>query len=84
MLTYTQFQIHFEHYDEDNSGFINIFNLKELLRRSGYILDNNILSTINIVYGTTDGKIALDDYFTVSLKLKTVMGEISFHWYILL
>lgn len=64
----------FKLYDQDGSGELCSFELRQALNSAGYRLNNHVCNALMLRYGDKEGKISFDDYVMCTVKLKTMMG----------
>ncbi|XP_021708593.1 calpain-A isoform X9 [Aedes aegypti] len=63
----------FKLYDQDQTGRLSAFELREALHSAGYHLNNRILNGLVHRYGSRDGSIAFDDFIMCAVKIKTMI-----------
>ncbi|XP_065091814.1 calpain-B-like isoform X5 [Ochlerotatus camptorhynchus] len=63
----------FKLYDQDQTGRLSAFELREALNSAGYHLNNRILNGLVHRYGSRDGSIAFDDFIMCAVKIKTMI-----------
>ncbi|XP_049818414.1 calpain-A-like isoform X3 [Aethina tumida] len=59
-------------YDEDRSGSLSGFELREALNSAGYHVNNKVLNSLMHRYGSNNGEIQFDDFIMCAIKLKTM------------
>lgn len=62
-------------YDEDRSGSLSGFELREALNSAGYHVNNKVLNSLMHRYGSNNGEIQFDDFIMCAIKLKTMFGK---------
>jgi calpain, invertebrate len=67
-------QIIFEQSNHDDNQ-INICDLRETFKSCGYQLNNHILCLIFHRYGSSDYKIAFEDFIMCAVKLRTIIEK---------
>ncbi|XP_058465598.1 calpain-A-like isoform X1 [Malaya genurostris] len=63
----------FKLYDQDRTGRLSSFELRQALNSAGYHLNNRILNGLVHRYGSRDGSIAFDDFIMCAVKIKTMI-----------
>ncbi|XP_055589787.1 calpain-B-like isoform X7 [Uranotaenia lowii] len=63
----------FKLYDQDQTGRLSAFELRQALNSAGYHLNNRILNGLVHRYGSRDGSIAFDDFIMCAVKIKTMI-----------
>ena len=62
-------------FDEDNSGHLSSFELRQALTSAGYHVNNHVLQSLVLRYGDSSGQITFDDFIMCAVKLKAMIGK---------
>ncbi|XP_008471786.2 calpain-A isoform X4 [Diaphorina citri] len=63
----------FKMYDQENSGYLSPFELRQALTSAGYHLNNHILNILAHRYSGRDARISFDDFMMCAVRLKTMI-----------
>ncbi|KAG8225420.1 hypothetical protein J437_LFUL004620 [Ladona fulva] len=67
----------FKHYDKDNSGYLDVTELRQALNSAGYKLNKKILCLLAYRYAGRNGEISFDDFIMCAVRLKGMIE--TFH-----
>lgn len=68
----------FKKFDQDNSGKLSGFELRNLLESSGYKVNRSILSVIMLRYGV-NGCLTFENFVICAIKLRAMIGTFGIY-----
>uniref|UniRef100_A0A8D8V3P1 Calpain-A n=1 Tax=Cacopsylla melanoneura TaxID=428564 RepID=A0A8D8V3P1_9HEMI len=63
----------FKMYDQEGTGYLSPFELRQALTSAGYHLNNHILNILAHRYSGRDARISFDDFMMCAVRLKTMI-----------
>lgn len=69
-------------YDQENTGYLSPFELRQALTSAGYHLNNHILNILAHRYSGRDARISFDDFMMCAVRLKTMIGKFEIYYVI--
>ncbi|XP_069118058.1 calpain-B-like isoform X2 [Argopecten irradians] len=65
----------FKDHDADKSGYLNSYELRNAMNKSGFRLSNRSLNALVLRYSNNEGQIEFGDFIVAAIRLKTILSS---------